>query len=69
MTQDEYLATVWEAAEEVGDTALVLAVLFALRDKDFAHQVREALNAPERSRAALIRAAGQRVSSPPANDL
>ena len=68
MTQDEYLAAVWEAAEQVGDTALVLTVLFALRDDEFAKQARAALNAPERSRAALIRAMGRHGSSPPAND-
>ena len=68
MTQDEYLATLWEAAEEVSDTALVLAVLFALRDAAVAEEVRAVLDAPERSRAALIRAMGRHISSSPAND-
>ena len=68
MTQDEYLAAVWEAAEEVSDTALVLTVMFALRDADVAEEIRAVLNGPERSRAALIRAMGRHVSPPPAND-
>ena len=68
MTRDEYLATLWEAAEQISDTAFVLVVLYALRDEDAARQIRAALNAPERSRAALMKAMGPHISEPPAND-
>ena len=67
MTEDERLALIWEASDELGDDPLLLPVLFALRDEGFRRAVTALLNGgAQRRRAMLALASGRTLAA--AND-
>ena len=68
MTEDERLALIWEASDELGDDPLLLPVLFALRDEGFRRAVRALLDGGAQRREAMLALAGQAVTSTVAND-
>ncbi|MBB4659336.1 hypothetical protein [Parvularcula dongshanensis] len=53
MTEAERLALIWEAADSVGDDALLLGVLTSLRDEAFRADVVGLMRAGPRTRQAL----------------
>ena len=65
---DDTLALVWEAAEATADRSLMLAVLFALRDPNFAEALRAVLNGYPASSANLIGMLGYRGELTACND-
>lgn len=58
MTEDERLALIWEASDELGDDPLLLPVLFALRDEGFRRAVRALLDGGAQRRGAMLALAG-----------